>query len=85
MLGTRRGRGWTGKDVAEPTGIYIQTYGDTEVGRTWPVPATRYWIAEALEVDLRMVPRENAPAPKTFPAKVAVSRPPPTPVTSRSR
>jgi DNA-binding XRE family transcriptional regulator len=58
----RKGRGMTRKDVARKAGLDVQTYGDFEAGRTWPVPSTLYRIAEALEIDMRLVAREIPPA-----------------------
>jgi transcriptional regulator with XRE-family HTH domain len=53
----REGQEMTRGDVAKKAGLNVQTYGDFEAGRTWPVAGTLYRIAEALDVDLRYLGR----------------------------
>lgn len=57
----RKGRNWTRVEVPKRAGLNEQTYGDFEAGRTWPVTATLYRVAEALEADIRLVGRQTRP------------------------
>lgn len=60
VLDARRQRGWTQRDLADEAGTSQQTLSAFEGGRVWPDLFILVKACEALDLDLRALPRPSA-------------------------